>query len=136
MNSFNIRILATNKVYYEGACISLVVPTTTGMLGIMARKSNMISIIKPGIATITVDENDKRKVYLGSGLLKVENGEVIMLVESAEDPDKLEEVREKARLEREAEIELQKKSLREYKIAQAKLAQTVNKLKESSKETL
>ncbi|MDD6102808.1 MAG: F0F1 ATP synthase subunit epsilon [Clostridiales bacterium] len=136
MNNFRVRILATNKVYYEGECVSLVVPTTTGMIGIMAHRSNVICIIKPGIATISVSGEKKEKVYLGPGLLKVENGEVIMLVESAEDPDRLEEVRERARLEREEEIKLQKKSLREYRIAQAKLAQSVNKLKESNRERL
>lgn len=136
MNDFQVHILATNKVYYEGPCQSLVVPTPTGMLGIQANRANMVSIIKPGVATITIDEKTKNKVYLGSGLVKVEKGDVNILVELAEKPEDMDKINAQAEIDREKELKRQQESLKEYKLIQARLAMTANKLKENAKEQL
>lgn len=136
MNTFTVHILATNKVYYEGPCQSLVVPTPTGMLGIMAHRANMASVIKPGIATLTISESEKLRVYLGAGFIKVEDNEVHLLVELAERPEDMEAIRAQAEIDREKERIRQQESLKEYKLIQARLAMTAQKLKENSKETL
>lgn len=46
-NTFRLRILAADKVFYEGNCTSLTIPTPGGELGILANHSNMIGRCSP-----------------------------------------------------------------------------------------
>ena len=48
MEPFPVQILAADHPFYEGPCLSLVLPTITGMYGIRARHRNMITAVVPG----------------------------------------------------------------------------------------
>lgn len=45
MRTFQMHLLEADKVFFEGECESLVVPTTVGQYGILAGHSNMISAV-------------------------------------------------------------------------------------------
>ena len=42
MGTFDLKILATNKVFYDGKCKMLVVPALDGELAVMADHQNMV----------------------------------------------------------------------------------------------
>ncbi|MCC8120990.1 MAG: ATP synthase F1 subunit epsilon, partial [Oscillospiraceae bacterium] len=48
MREFQVAILACGNSFYEGPCLSLIVPTVDGLYGILAGHSNMISAVRPG----------------------------------------------------------------------------------------
>ena len=50
MNTFRLHILAADRVFFEGDCTSLIVPTVHGQYGVQARHSNMIAALVPGRA--------------------------------------------------------------------------------------
>ena len=52
MNTFTLNVLAAEKPFFEGDCISLVIPTNDGQYGILAKHNNMIAAIVPGVLKI------------------------------------------------------------------------------------
>ena len=66
---------------------------------------------------------------VAEGLVQVENGEVLVLVDSIERPEEIDVNRAKREAEEAEEAILQKKSRLEYRTAQADLARALNRLK-------
>ncbi len=136
MNSFNVHILAASHTFYEGACTSLVVPTPHGQYGILAGHCNTISAIVPGKMEYRIPDQEKKIAAVSSGLVKIENGEVLVLVDSAERPEDIDALKAKKAADAAREAMLQKQSIREYHTAQMTLARAVARLrvKNSSKQ--
>ena len=96
MNRFTLSVLAANHPLYVGECCSLVVPIAQGRYGILAHHSNTLAAIVPGLLEFTLPDGSKRTATVSKGIIKIENNEVLLLVdavESAEEPtDPLEDV--------------------------------------------
>lgn len=132
MSSFNLRVLAADEPLYEGPCQSIIIPTVTGLYGIMAHHSNMIGAIVPGELSYRFEGEEMQKAAVSAGLVKVENNEVLILVDSAERPEEIDVNRAKREADEAREKILQKKSIHEYRSAQAQLARAINRLKIAS----
>lgn len=128
MSPFQVSILAADNVLYEGPCESLVVPTLQGQYGILANHSNMISAVVPGQLSYRVPDGEEQLAAVSAGLVKVENNEVLVLVDTAERPEDIDANRAKRAAEEAKEAILQKRSIQEYRSAQANLAREVNRL--------
>lgn len=129
MEQFQVHILASDHPFYEGPCYSLAMPTSGGMLGIQAHHSNMITAIVPGMLRYQAEEGVTREAAVSRGLAKVENGEVLVLVDTAERPEEIDDNRARRDADAAKEALLQKKSIQEYRAAQATLAQAINRLR-------
>ena len=129
MKQFNIRILAADHVFYEGRCDSLDVPTTNGLFGILANHSNIISAIVPGKLIFRIPGQENQYAAVSEGLLKVENNEVLVLVDSAERPEEIDANRAIREAEEAKEELLQKRSVLECKLARGNLSRALNRLK-------
>lgn len=129
MSSFDLDILATDVAFYQGPCESLVVPTSEGQRGILANHSNLIAAIVPGKLKFTIPDEEPRIAFVSNGMLKVENGKVLVLVDSAERPEDIDENRAKRAEARAREEMLQKQSHQEYLTSQANLMRAMNRLK-------
>lgn len=128
MSRFQVFILAADNVLYEGPCESLVVPTSQGQYGILANHSNMISAVIPGKLTYRIPDGEEQFAAVSAGLVKVENNEVLVLVDTAERPEDIDVNRAKRAADEAKEAMLQKRSIQEYRSAQANLAREVNRL--------
>ena len=129
MESFQVHILASDHPFYEGPCYSLVLPTSDGMRGIQARHSNMITALVPGTMYYQIEENVSLEAAVSQGLAKVENGEVLILVDTAERPEEIDAKRAKRDADAAKEALLQKRSIQEYRAAQATLARAISRLR-------
>lgn len=129
MDAFQVNILASDHPFYEGKCYSLMIPTSAGMCGICAHHSNMITAIVPGTLVYQVQENVPQEAAVSGGLAKVENGEVLILVDTAERPEEIDAKRAKRDADAAKEALLQKKSIQEYRAAQATLARAISRLR-------
>jgi len=129
MNSFTLEILAAEKPFFEGECISLVIPTTQGQYGIQAMHSNHIAAIVPGVLKITTPDGEVSIAAVSEGLVKVENNHVLILVDTAEHPEEIDANRARRSAEMAKEAILQKKSIQDYYLAQAKMARALSRLK-------
>lgn len=129
MKSFKLRILSAEHVFFEGECESLVVPTTQGQYGILAGHSNMAAAIVPGILLIRVPGGKLKPAAVSEGLVRVENGEVLVIADTVERPEDIDENRAKQNADRAKEELMHKKSYLEYRAAQATLARAVSRLR-------
>ncbi len=129
MTEFKLTILEADSCFYEGPCVSLVVSTTEGLYGVMAHHENMISALVIGEIRFTDPEGSVHVASISGGLMKVEDNEVLILVESIEDPEDIDENRVSEEQQAVEEYLQEKRSIEEYEIAQARMARAINRLK-------
>lgn len=129
MNSFQLHVLEAEQVFFDGQCNSLVVPTDDGMYGVQAHHHNVIAPIRPGIMRITKPDGEEIEASVSSGVIKVENNKVLVLVETAELPEEIDENRARRAEAAAKEALLQKRSIREFNEVQAQLARAVSRLR-------
>lgn len=133
MNTFSLTVLAAEKPFYEGECISLVLPTVDGQYGIQAGHNDMIAAILPGELKFTAPNGEVMLAAVSEGLVKVESGKVLLLVDTAERPEEIDENRAKRSAEQAKEAILQKKSIQDYYAAQMKMARAIGRLRVKSR---
>ena len=129
MNSFRLHIFAADRVFFEGDCVSLIVPTNHGQYGVQAHHSNMIAALVPGMLTYRLPEGESRNAAVSAGMIKIEANDVLVLVDAAERPEDIDANRAKQAEARAREELLQKRSQMEYRLAQANLARALNRLR-------
>ena len=129
IKSFKLKMLAAEKPFYEGDCVSLVIPTINGQYGILAMHANMTAAIVPGTVKLTMPDGAEIFAAVSEGIIKVENNEVLLLVDTAEHPEEIDANRAERAAAEAKEAILQRKSIRDYKIAQAKMARAISRLR-------
>jgi F-type H+-transporting ATPase subunit epsilon len=135
MQQFQVHILAADRTFYDGPCVSLTVPTSDGELGILAHHSPIIAAVQPGTLRYQAPGEDVKLAAVSPGMVKVENNEVLVLVDSAERPEEIDAARAQREADEAMEAILQKKSIQEYQVAQGTLARALNRLRVKSSYT-
>ncbi len=134
MNTFSLKIIASDKVFYDGRCGIVIVPALDGEKAIMAHHENMVIATKVGEVRFKADENEEwRRAVVGTGFVHIANNRVTMLVDTAERPEDIDAVRARQAYERAQEQLRQKQSIQEYYVSKASLARAMVRLKESGK---
>ena len=113
MNLFKLSILSCDHLFFKGECESLIVPTANGEIGILALHSNMVSSIVPGTIKFKVD-NSWRIAAVSEGIVRVENNDVLLLVNTVERPEDIDIERQKRQIEEANEEIQQKRSIQDY----------------------
>ena len=129
MDTFQVHILAADETMYDGPCVSLSIPTSDGERGILAHHSSMMAAIVPGVLRYQPPEQETMLLAVSPGMVKVEHNEALVLVDSAERPEEIDEARARREADQAREALLQKKSLQEYQLAQNTLARALNRLR-------
>ena len=129
-NTFYLKIISANRVFFSGRCRSLIVPEYDGQKEILAHHEDMVIATKEGEVRFKEKEDDDwTKVVVGVGFVYISHNRVIMLVDTAERPEDIDRVRAEAALERAKEQLRQKQSIHEYYHSKAALARAVARLK-------
>ncbi len=100
MDIFQVHILAADRTFYEGPCVSLTLPTSDGELGILAHHSAMIAAVQPGTLRYQPPEQEARTAAISLGMVKVEKNEVLVLADSVERPEEIDEARARREADR------------------------------------
>ncbi len=129
MSTFQLSILASDRLFYEGPCESLILPISEGSYGILANHSNMIAAVCPGKLSWKVPGEEFQIAAVSDGMVKVENNEVLVLVDTAEHPEEIDVNNAKRVADAAREVMLQKRQIWEYRSAQAHLARALNRMK-------
>ena len=129
MNEFNLHIIEADNDFFNGKCVSLVVPTTDGLFGIQAMHENLVATVTIGVLKFTLPDGTRRHAAVSDGIVKVENNEVLILVESCEDPDEIDEARAQDEQDMANDILSGKSDRINYRMAKGILARAVNRLK-------
>ncbi len=132
MNTFNLEIVATDKVFYRGECESLVFPALDGEKGVLAGHEIMVSAIKAGELRYTV-EGKLRLAAVGNGFIEILGDKVVIICDFVERPQDIDIKRAQLAKERAEERIRLKRSEIEYVHSQAALARAMARLKVTSK---
>ena len=89
----------------------------------------MIAAVVPGVLKITTPDGAELIAAVSEGLVKVENNQALILVNTAERPEEIDENRARQTIEESKEALLQKKSMQDYYAAQATMARALERLK-------
>ncbi len=117
--AFELKIITPDRVFYEGQAEMVEFNTTEGELGIYKGHIPLTAIIKPGILTIT-EEEETKEAALHAGFAEILPDKITIMAEIIEWPAEIDEERaEEARMR--AEERLQQKAS-ETDIARAEVA--------------
>ena len=132
MTTFWLKVIASDHVFYNGNCEALVVPAHDGEVGILPHREAMILAIQEGELKFRIPgEQEYHHAVVGLGIVQVANNLVTVVVDTAERPEDIDEVRAKQALERAKEQLRQKQSIREYYMSKASMARALSRLKAS-----
>lgn len=129
MNRFHLKILAAERVFFDGACQSLVVPTLDGLYGIQAQHENVVIAVVPGTLSLRSAADEEIIAAVSGGVLKMENNEALLLADTVERPEEI----DLSRAERDAaeakEALLQKRSAQESHLAEERMARALGRIR-------
>ena len=130
MDTFGLKIIASDKVFYEGRCRKLIIPAPDGEKGILPNHENMVIAIVVGTAKVQLaGEDEWRDLAVGTGFGEIVNNRVTLLVDTAERPEDIDVRRAQEQQERAQEQMRQKQSIQEYYHTQASLARAMTRLR-------
>ena len=123
MSTFWLKVIASDHVFYDGSCEALVVPAHDGEVGILPHREAMILASQEGELRFRIPgETDWHRAVVGLGIVQVANNRVTVVVDTAERPEDIDQVRARQALEQ---------SIREYHMSRASMARALSRLKAS-----
>lgn len=87
-NTFQLKIVTPDRIFYEGEVTMVEFNTTEGEIGIYKNHVPTTVIVKPGILTITAEEGVKNAA-LHAGFAQILQEEVTILAELVEWPNEI-----------------------------------------------
>ena len=134
MSKFNLKVISSNRIFYEGFCTCLIIPSVDGEKAIMAHHEEVIVAVDNGEMRMQKEEGGEWSyAVLGKGFCMVANNRVTVLADTVERPEEVDANRAKEALERAQERLRQKQSIQEYHMTQAAMARALTRLKETEK---
>lgn len=92
----SLKVITPDKIVWDDKVEEIILPSTTGQLGILSGHAPLVSALDVGVMRIRPGK-DWKAIALMGGFVEVENNEVKVLVNSAEIGDSID--RETARTE-------------------------------------
>ena len=134
MSKFYVKIISSDRIFYEGFCHCLIVPAVDGEQAIMAHHEETIIAVQNGEMRRQKEEGGEwTYAVLGKGFCMAANNRVTVLADTVERPEEVDANRAKEALERAQERLRQKQSIQEYHMTQAAMARALTRLKETEK---
>lgn len=119
-NSFKVKIIAPDRLFYVGDADMIELTTTEGQIGVYKGHIPLTAVIAPGVVRVYESEGDVKSAALISGFVEILQDSVEVLAEIVEWPDEIDLKRaEEAKIR--AERRLSEKAA-ETNLARAELA--------------
>ena len=133
MKTFSLKVLASDRVFFDGRCKMVILPAADGQLGVLANHGDMVVALKMGEMRIQKEDETWETTLIGKGVMQDINNRMTILTEFAEHPDEIDEKRALDAKKRAEEQLRQKQSIQEYHHSKAALSRALARLKESNK---
>ena len=82
--SLKIRVITPDKIVWNTPAEEVILPSTTGQLGILSSHAPLITALEIGVLRVKLEDSWKPMVLLG-GFAEVENDEITILVNGVEE---------------------------------------------------
>jgi len=123
--SLTLRVLAPDQSVYDGTVEEIILPSTTGLLGILPGHISMVTALDIGVLRVLIDGNWSSIALMG-GFAEVEANDVTVLVNSAELGENIDSASAEKELE-EAKAKLTQTESNDNSTEKIKAQQQVNK---------
>ena len=124
MMPFNLKIVTPDGLFYDGQAEQLIVRTTTGDIGIMARHMNYLAPLGMGRAVVIADGKRRTAACIG-GMVSVMNGEVTLVPTTFEWAEDIDVDRAEASVQKASKVVEENASTTDVKLAKAKLSRAM-----------
>ena len=133
MSTFSLKVIASDKIFFDGRAEVLIIPEIDGEKAILAHHEDIVIAITIGDMKFRLEDKTWVNAVVGQGFAQIINNRVSVLVDTVERPEDIDAARAKEALERAKEQLRQKQSLHDFRISQASMARAMSRLK-STKE--
>lgn len=128
MTPFKLEIYTPDKLFFDGETENLIVRTTVGDKGILARHEDYVAALPIGKLKVKIDGNFKIAA-ISEGTIKVSRDKTVILTQSCEWADEIDLERAKAAKAKAEERMAQAKSDdKMYLLAEYKLKRAINRI--------
>lgn len=128
MATFHLKVLTTEREFYDGEVDQIVVRTTQGDVGILPNHVPYTAAL--GIGGLTVIQNGVERVAaVAGGFVDVSKEETVVLARTCEWADEIDINRAREAAERARQKLQQKESEHEQDVAQVKLKKAINRMR-------
>ena len=134
MNTFYLKVIACDRVFFEGKCQQVILPLFDGQQAIQAHHENMVFSVEVGEIEIQKEDGSIVKGVTGTGFAQIINNRAMVIVDTCEYPEEIDVRRAKEAKERAEEQLRQKQSIEEYHMSKASLARAMARLKAGNKD--
>lgn len=134
MNTFYLKVIACDRVFFEGRCQQVTLPLFDGQQAIQAHHENMVFSVGVGELVIQKEDGTTITGVTGTGFAQMINNRATVIVDTCEYPEEIDVRRAKEAKERAEEQLRQKQSIEEYHMSKASLARAMARLKAGSKD--
>lgn len=85
-----MRVITPDQTVWDATAEEVVLPSTTGQLGILSGHAPLLSALDTGVMRLRPDKNQNwLAIAVGGGFVEVEENEVTILVNNAERGDRI-----------------------------------------------
>ena len=124
MMPFNLKIVTPDGLFFDGQAEQLIVRTTTGDIGIMARHMNYLAPLGMGRAVVISDGKRRNAACIG-GMVSVVNGEVTLVPTTFEWAEDIDVERAEKSFAKASKVIEENSSNTDIKLAKAKLSRAM-----------
>ena len=147
---FLLKVYAEDGVFYEGECHELILPCVDGEKAFMAHHEDAVYAVYNGIMRFLVPAEKEisdhetstvkeltgavwRDAVIGNGVAHFAKNVCVVLAETAERPEDIDENRARRALERARQKMQRDVSMREYRISQMAMARATARIRAAKK---
>ena len=125
--SLTLRVLAPDQSVFDDTAEEIILPSTTGLLGVLPGHISMVTAIDFGVLRVLRNGNWD-SIALTGGFAEVESDEVTVLVNKAEMGKNIDSAKAEAELEQ-AKNQLSQSQAKQTSTEKIKAQETLNKAK-------
>ena len=125
--SLTLRVLAPDQSVFDGTADEIILPSTTGLLGVLPGHISMVTAIDFGVLRVLKNGNWD-SIAMTGGFAEVESNEVTVLVNKAEMGKNIDSAQAEAELEQ-AKNQLSQAQSKDKSTEKIKAQETFNKAK-------
>ena len=97
--TLTVRVIAPDKTVWDAPAEEVILPSTTGQLGILTGHAPLLSALEPGVLRVRESSNSWQSIALTGGFAEVDANEVTILVNGAERGDTIDKEDARAALD-------------------------------------
>lgn len=86
MNTFSLKVIACDRVFFDGRCEQVVLPLHDGEKAIQAHHENMVFAVEIGEIRITDETGEEIVGVTGTGFAQIINNRAMVIVDTCESP--------------------------------------------------